>query len=219
MRKRTKLAAGAGAAIAAMGAGGAVAADRLSPQEESNAVVEDAAGQLGVSPERLTAALQKALENRIDEAVEDGRITEEHAAELKERLGSGVLPLLGPLHKAAHEGVRHLRLALDTAAGYLGVTRAELRAALREGESLADVAKAEGKSVDGLTKALVQAGTDRLDEALADGKITPAQRDAMAELLEERADEIVNGSLRDFGFRGRHGSGGPGHGEPPPGDA
>ena len=77
MKKRTKLAAGAGAALAVVGAGGAVAANRLSPREESRAVVEDAAKQLGVDPAKLSDALRKALENRIDEAVEAGRLTEE----------------------------------------------------------------------------------------------------------------------------------------------
>lgn len=197
MQKRTKLAAAAGAAVAALGAGGAIAADRLGPAEESDAVVADAAKQLGVEPERLSAALRKALENRIDEAVANGVVTAEQAAMLKEKLERG-LPLFGALHKHAHEGMRHLRLGLDTAAAYLGVTRAELRASLREGKSLADVAKERGKSVEGLTKALVDAGTKRLDEAVADGRITKAQRDAMAELLAERAGDLVEGSLRDF---------------------
>ena len=48
MQKRTKLAVGAGAALAVVGASGAVAADRLTPKEESKVVVADAAKQLGV---------------------------------------------------------------------------------------------------------------------------------------------------------------------------
>ena len=43
MKKRTKLAASAGAALAVVGAGGALAADRLTPSDESKAVVDDAA--------------------------------------------------------------------------------------------------------------------------------------------------------------------------------
>ena len=50
MRKRTKLAVSAGAALAVVGGGGAVAATALSPSEESKAVVADAAKQLGVDP-------------------------------------------------------------------------------------------------------------------------------------------------------------------------
>ena len=95
MKKRTKLAAGAGAALAVVGAGGAVAADRLTPKEESKAVVEDAAKQLGVDPAKLTDALQKALENRIDEAVKAGRLTEEQGEAMKQRIEAGDFPLFG----------------------------------------------------------------------------------------------------------------------------
>ena len=95
MKKRTKLAAGAGAALAVVGAGGALAADRLTPNDESKAVVDDAAKLLGVDPAKLNAALRKALENRIDEAVKAGRLTEEQGKAMKERIEAGDFPLFG----------------------------------------------------------------------------------------------------------------------------
>ena len=97
MKKRTKLAIGVGAAIAVVGAGGALAAAKLSPQEESKAVVEDAARRLGVEPAELTGALKEALKNRIDEAVETGRLGEERGAMLKQRVDEDSFPLFsGP---------------------------------------------------------------------------------------------------------------------------
>jgi hypothetical protein len=221
MKKRTKLAAGAGAAIAVVGAGGAVAATQLSPSEESKAIVEDAAKQLGVSPQKLSDALAQAFENRIDEAVEDGRLSEESAARLKERLEAGDVPLVGgPAFKGpgfGHRGGHHaLRFGLDAAAAYLGVTEAELRASLREGQSLADVAKAEGKAVNGLVDALVKEQTARLDEAVEDGRLTKAQRDEIAAGLRERIAAMVEAEpmrgLRGLGPR----FGGPGHRLEPP---
>lgn len=201
MRKRTKLAAGAGAALAVVGAGGAIAATKLSPADESRAVVEDAAKQLGVSPQKLDAALRQAFENRIDEGVESGRIPKELGAAMKRRLESGELPLfagplLGPRHHHAHVG-------LDAAAAYLGVTQAELREALESGKTLADVAKAEGKSVDGLVDELVAEQTERLDDAVADGRLTKVQRDEIVAGLEERTRELVERGRP--GFRERHG--------------
>ena len=95
MKKRTKLAASAGAALAVVGAGGALAADRLTPSDESKAVVDDAAKLLGVDPAKLNAALRKALENRIDEAVKAGRLTEEQGKAMKERIEAGDFPLFG----------------------------------------------------------------------------------------------------------------------------
>ena len=230
MKKRTKLAAGAGAAIAVVGAGGAIAATKLSPEAESKAVVEDAAKQLGVTPAKLRAALEQAVENRIDQAVKDGRLTAEQAEAMKQRLESGDFPLFGgPMFggKGLHH---HLHVGIEAAASYLGVTEAELRQQLRDGKTLAEVAKAEGKSVDGLVDAIVAAEKKELDEAVAAGKLTKAQRDAIVAKLEQATTAIVNGARpafegrRGFGFRGHGPGAGPGEfrggpGIPPPGDA
>ena len=225
MRKRTKLAVSAGAALAVVGGSGAVAATALSPSEESNAVVADAAKQLGVDPAKLNAALKQALENRIDAAVRAGRLTQEQGRAIKERLKADDLPLFpGPGPVLGHRGFggHHGFRDLDAAAAYLGVDEEALRERLRGGDRLADVAKAEGKSVDGLVTAIVSATTKRLDEAVAAGRITKAQRDEIVAGLKQRTTEIVNG---DFpALKGREGRGfGPRFGDPdhqpPPADA
>jgi hypothetical protein len=149
MKKRTKLAILAGTALAVVGAGGALAAAKLSPQEESKAVVEDAAKQLGVEPAELTAALKQALKNRVDAAVEAGQLTEAQGEQLKQHIDEDDFPALGGAlfgHRGpGHHALHAARIALDTAATYLGVTEAELRAELRDGKSLAEVAADEGK--------------------------------------------------------------------------
>jgi hypothetical protein len=204
MKKRTKLAGAAGAALAVVGAGGALAADKLSPNEESKAVVEDAAKQLGIDPDKLNDALKQALENRIDQAVDAGRLTEAQGKAMKQRLESNDLPLfLGPgpafgLRGFGHRGFRDL----DSAAAYLGVDEDELRERMRDGETLADVAKAEGKSVDGLVTAIVAGTTKRLDEAVTAGRITKAQRDEIVAGLKQRTTEIVNGTFPAMKGRG-----------------
>lgn len=225
MKKRTKLAAGAGATLAAVGAGGAVAATALSPSEESKAVVEDAAKQLGVDPAKLSDALRQALENRVDEAVAAGRLTEEQGEAMKQRLEADDFPLfLGPGPAFGHRGfglAHHGLRDLDAAASYLGVGEEALRERLRHGATLAEVAKAESKPVDGLVSALVAAATKRLDEAVAAGRITKAQRDQIVSGLRERTAAIVDGDFPAFKGRGGPGFGFDGHRHepPPPNDA
>ena len=206
-RKRTKLAVGAGAALAVVSAGGAVAATKLSPAEESKAVVEDAAKQLGVDPAKLSAALQQALENRIDEAVRAGRLTEKQGEAMKARIEAGDFPLFaGPGFGNRGFGHRGFR-DLDAAAAFLGVGEDALRERLRDGETLAEVAKAEGKPVDALVTAIVAGTTKRLDAAVAAGRITKAQRDEIVASLKQRTTEIVNGTFP--ALRGRGGFVGP----------
>ena len=50
------------------------------------------------------------------------------------------------------------------AAKFLGITQEELLVQVRDGKSLADVAKAKGKSVDGLKQAILDSLTADLQE-------------------------------------------------------
>jgi hypothetical protein len=208
-----KLALALCALVIVAGGGGAIAATEFSPQSESDGIIEDAAIHLGVEPEELSAALKQAFENGLDGAVEDGRLTEEQAERLKERLEADVVPLfralgLKPgLPRFGRHGPR-LLAALDTAAEYLDLTEAELRDRLRDGDTLAEIARDEGKSVDGLVDALVAEKTERLDEAVEDGRLTKAQRDRIVANLREHVTAMVNGRLpsahRGRFFRGPH---------------
>ncbi len=102
----------------------------------------------------------------------------------------------------------------SAAADYLGLTEAELREKLFAGKSLADVAKAEGKSVDGLKQAILAGAKSHLDAAVADEHLTQEQADAIYERLQSTIDDIVNGTLPEhWGFR-FHGQG-PGPGQSP----
>ena len=208
MKNRSKIAAGAGAALAVVGAGAAVAADRLTPKAESQAIVNDAAKQLGVDPAKLSDALEQALKNRIDAAVKDGRLTKEQGDAMKRRITSAAFPLFigpgferggPPLRGFGHHWGRHL----EAAASFLGLSESELRAALRSGKSLAQIAKEQGKSVDKLVDALVTSATKRLDESVADGRLTNADRDKIVAGLKEQTTAIVNRTARPDGFRFR----------------
>src|SRR5438552_8962823 len=144
-RIKPRMIVGAVAGLAVAGGGAAFAATQLgSPQQESQAVVNDAAKQLGVEPSSLSAALKKALENRVDEAVAAGRLTKAQGDELKQRIESGDTPLFGGPGRGFHEGAPFG--GLEAAASYLGLTDAQLHTKLESGKSLADVAKAQGKS-------------------------------------------------------------------------
>jgi hypothetical protein len=203
--KRSLLAASA-AIVAVAAAGGAIAATKLtSPKEDNQAIINDAAGQLGIDPSKLSAALRKALENRIDKAVADGRLTKAQGDELKARIESDEVPLFagpGPRFGPhgfgrgfAHAGPFHENL--DVAATYLGMTEAQLRKALRGGKSLATVAKDKGKTVDGLIDALTAAAEKKWDEAAAAGRLgnhaTAADKQEFLAGVRERLTDLVNG--------------------------
>jgi len=207
--KRTKqvVVVGALAAALAIGAGAAVAGGGLGFGNDQQAFLNDAAKRLNVTPAELKAA---------------GKLTREQAEAMKQRSAQGGLPLFGGGH---HGGFgHHGPPALDAAATYLGMTEAELHAQLETGKSLADVAKAKGKSVDGLEKALAAEMKKTLGAAVKAGKLTQAQANEMQARMTEHLNDLVNGTgMGGHGMggpgMGGHRMGGPGMGGPPPGAA
>jgi polyhydroxyalkanoate synthesis regulator phasin len=210
MTRRRKLTIAAGVAglallVAGLGAAGAVGASRiLSAGDESKAVIDDAAAQLGIEPAELSDALKQALKNQIDEAVDEGRLTEEQADELKERIDANEYPFLGGPWKLGfglrgpwHGGFDHKHefALLATAASFLGMSEEELREELRD-KTLAEIAREQGKTAAGLVQQLVAVQTKRIDEAVDDGRITEEQATELKEGLDERMQALVEGELR-----------------------
>jgi hypothetical protein len=211
--KRT-LVIGAVVLAVVVGAGAALAetAAVFDPKAEREAFEAAVADKLGVSTQELEEAYKAAALERLDAAVEAGRITEEQAKALKERIESGDFRGHGFGFFGGGPGMHHgfgghIHMSISAAADYLGLEEAALAERLHNGESLAEVAKAEGKSVDGLESALIADAKAKLDQAVEDGRLTDAQRDAALSRLEEKIDDVVNGT----GPRGHRGFG------PPPG--
>ena len=202
----------AAAVAVAVGAGAAIAATTkvFDPREDQEAFQAAVAEKLGVTTAELETAYKEAALERLEAAVAAGRITEAEAAAIRERIESG--DFMGPhgfgfgghVHGPGHH--------LTSAADYLGLTGPELHERLRAGDSLADIARAEGKSVEGLKQALLADAKKKLDHAVDEGMLTATQRDEMLERLEAAVDAIVNGTPprgRDFGFGFRHRFDGP----------
>jgi hypothetical protein len=227
MKVSRKIVVGAVAGLAVAGAGAAVAATQFgNPKAESEAIIKDAAGQLGVQPSQLSDALKQAYKNRIDAAVEVGRLTKEQGDALKAQIDAGV-PLLvpgafrggfGPMgpNPMGRPGFGHEMRGLSAAADYLGLSQSELVTKLQNGKSLADVAKDEGKPVEGLIDAMVADAKTHLDRAVEDGNLTQSQADDILSRVKQHVTALVNGTAPPgFGPKFRDGPGFMGPGGPP----
>ena len=192
-----KIVAGATAALAVGGTGAAIAATKIgsSPNNQSKAVISDAAKQLGIAPAKLSSALKKAVADRIDAAVAAGRLTKAQGAELKQRIESQGFPLVAPPFGGPGHFGHHGMPGLDVAASYLGLSQDALRAKLESGKTLAQVAQEQGKSVDGLVAALKAELKQHLDRAVADGHLTQAEEDQILSQADQRLTDLVNGKF------------------------
>ena len=128
---------------------------------------------------------------RIQEAlaglVSDGSITQAQADEVAAVLAEE-LPRGGPGgHRHGGPGTH-----LGAAAEVIGTTVEELRAALQDGQSLAQVGESNGVSRDDLVAGLVAEAQQHLAEHVAEGGITQEQADERMARVTERIEELVD---------------------------
>jgi hypothetical protein len=199
---KRKLVIGAvGTALLGIAGGGAYAATESSSSDPRQAFLDNVANRLHVSVADLQAALKGAASDQIDQLVKDGKLTQAEANRIKQKIQQNGAPFLGPgkLFLGPLGGIargeflfRPFFGGLDAAAKYLGLTDAQLRQQLRSGKSLADVAKARNKSLDGLKTAIKDAAKTKLDKAVAAKKLTQAQENNILSRLDSHIDDLVN---------------------------
>jgi hypothetical protein len=80
---------------------------------------------------------------------------------------------------------------LEVAAEALGVSVEDLRTALRDGTTIAEVAEQEGVDPQKVIDALVAEAKTKIAESVTDGKITQGQADERLETLTERITSFV----------------------------
>lgn len=84
------------------------------------------------------------------------------------------------------------RAVLSAAAGAIGISEADLRAALRSGQSIAQVAESRDVPVKKVVDALVADAEKRMAAKVEAGELPQAQADQRSAKLEERFTALVN---------------------------
>lgn len=153
------------------------------------AFLDALARQLGVTTERLQQAMTEA---RTELGLPD-------RAGMKPRFGPGM-----PGWGMGRGGVD-----VSVAAQAIGITVQQLRQEL-PGKSLAQIAEAHGKDPAAVATALKSASDQRIDQAVAAGRLTAEQASQLKQHMHQRVDERLNQALP----QGARGSRGPKHRTP-----
>jgi len=149
----------------------------------------------GKSVDGLKAALLNALRIRVQAAKAAGRIDAARADRLLQRAPQLVERIVNATPPARTIRTRGARGGLlKAAATYLGVTNAQLATEQRSGKSLAQVATAKSKSVDGLEQALLAALKQKVDAAVAAGRLDAARAQKLLERAPAHVERLVNRS-------------------------
>ena len=149
---------------------------------------EQAAPERG---ERISEALQVL--------VDDGTLTEAQRDAVVETL-KNARPDRGEFREPL--GQRGPRVAGEIAE-ILGLEGNEIREALRNGSSIAELAEAQGIESADVVDAIVARAEERLDTAVENGRIDDTQAAEMLTRTAERAEDLVNGEIEFGARRGR----------------
>jgi chorismate mutase len=150
----------------------------------------------GSSGEELVEVLLSVVNEKIEAALEAGRIDEEQAERMRQRAEERMTAFVFSTHDGPPSqpglGDRPFRgLVLDTTMEFLDLNKGQVVSHLRTGGTLAELAEENGSSGPELEAALVDAVTEALDELVEEGHITPEQADRMLERATERIGVIV----------------------------
>jgi hypothetical protein len=135
------------------------------------------------------------VQDALSGLVDDGTITQEQADAVEDAL-EDARPDHGLGGGFGHRGfVLGFGGDLSTVAESLGISEDELRSALEDGRTIAEVAEEQGVEVQGVVDDIVAAQRERLDEAVAEGYLTQEDADEILSGAEERATAFVNGEM------------------------
>jgi ribosomal protein S20 len=98
---------------------------------------------------------------------------------------------------------REGRVAVQTAASTIGVQPRDLRSQIKAGTTVAQVATQHGVDPTTVVNAIVTAGTQEIDQAVAQGKIDQTKGDQAKQKLPDFANRFVNQPHQQngYGFR------------------
>lgn len=202
--KKKAVAAAMTAGLLGGGAAGAILTSTgVSGAQETTTAVEQQAGDSTDGTRRPDPS--ERLGSIIGPLVEDGTITQAQADAV-----IATLVEAGPRDRgrgghgpggagAGGESGRRGGPYLDRAATALGVTAEELRTALRDGQTIAQVAETQGVEVQAVIDAMVAGVKEHLDEKVASGDRTQVEADDRLAEASERITDLANNGRPERG--------------------
>ena len=178
----------AASTLGGVAAGAAFFTPVIAGAQDDAVEAEQAAPERG---ERISEALQVL--------VDDGTLTEAQRNAVVETLQNARLDRGEFRERLGQRGPR----GAGEIAEMLGLEGSEMREALRNGSSIAELAEAQGIDSADVVDAIVASAEERLDTAVENGRIDDAQAAEMLTQAAERAEGLVNGEIEFGGRRGR----------------
>jgi transposase-like protein len=153
--------------------------------------IADVAAEHHVSDSTVVNAVDAALDQAVQQAETNGRITSAQAAKIEQAVAKRVPKLVEakPGHLVRRRVVHG---AVDVSAKTIGVTPASLLQSMHNGQSVADIASAHGVQAQTVVNALVKAGDTRIDGLVAHHHLSATRAAKLKARLPQLAQRFVN---------------------------
>ncbi|MEJ8548469.1 hypothetical protein [Brevibacillus borstelensis] len=178
-----------------------LSADELKAELKAGKSLADVAKEQGVSVENVVKLIAEQEEAQLAEAVKVGKLTQQQADKMKENAAERIQKMVESTHQDKGFGPRgFVFFKSEELLKLLDLSQEELETELKAGKSLADVAKAQGVSVEDVVSLIVKQQEEQLAAAVKAGKLTQQQADKMSENAAERVQKMVESTHQDKGF-------------------
>jgi ribosomal protein S20 len=161
--------------LGTVAAGAAMAANPQSPANPGQVFLNKLAGALGIDRVKLDAALKTAANQTLDQALQEGQITQQQADQMRSRISQGC-PFFGMKMGGGKNGAGGgFKATLKPFADALGMAPQDVISALRSGKKVSDLTASKRMTVGEVQDKMLAAVKARLDRAVKSGKLTQTQ--------------------------------------------
>jgi plasmid maintenance system antidote protein VapI len=193
--------------LGTVAAGSAVAANTQSPANPGQVFLDKLAGALGIDRAKLDAALKTAANQTIDQALQEGQITQQQADQMRSHIIQGFPFFWMKMGGGKNGAMGGFKTTLKPLADALGMAPQDVISALSSGKKVSDLAASKGMTVTQVQDKILAAVKARLGQAVKSGKLTQAQADQAYSKLQQNIasgnwiNQLQNGCQ---GFQGRN---------------
>lgn len=159
---------------------------------DGESLAEIAAAE-GVGDEELTATIEDAVGDVLDRGVEEGRLTATQRDAFEKIVTVRVGGLIERSPADLRDGQRRTRppAVVEEVADLLGLEPRQVVERVRGGETLAEVADAEGVTEADLVAVIEEGALAKLSEIAAPADLSRAEEEALEEFVGERVEQVV----------------------------
>ncbi|MFM1651735.1 hypothetical protein ACI7RC_06495 [Brevibacillus sp. B_LB10_24] len=176
-------------------------AEGLQTQLKNGKSLAQIAEAQGVAEDDVISLLTKQHEEQLAKAVEDGKLTQEQADKMKEKTAEMVKNMVENTHQRMG-GKALVKFDAKDNQELLSLLKLDaegLKAQLKDGKSLAQIAEAQGVAEDDVISLLTKQHEEQLAKAVEDGKLTQEQADKMKEKTAEMVKNMVENTHQRMG--------------------